>query len=230
MNKPGSGSVVFRFSLPGASTEHPIDRLLPYSVEAFYRIILAKSTIECTMKKELIALLKEKSFKSTLEPTFKLASGKMSRFYVNCKPTMLHPRGMYLCGHLIFDAIQGLDLTGIGGLTFGADPLAMATAFVSEIKGEHKKAFSIRKIQKDHGIVKWIEGDMAPGERVAIVEDVVTTGGSTIKAIDRARSEGLLVVKVVALIDRQEEGGMERIRDSVKDATALITRDELMAD
>ncbi|MGM0453973.1 MAG: orotate phosphoribosyltransferase, partial [Thermodesulfobacteriota bacterium] len=90
------------------------------------------------------------------------------------------------------------------------------------------KAFSIRKTQKDHGIVKWIEGDLAKGERVAIVEDVVTTGGSTIKAIERAREEGLDVSSVVVLIDRQE-GGMENIRKHVTDVSAIITRDELMA-
>lgn len=113
-------------------------------------------------------------------------------------------------------------------MTFGADPLAMATAFVSEGRGEPLNAFSIRKTRKDHGIVQWIEGDMAPGERVAILEDVVTTGGSTLKAVERARSEGLDVVRVVALIDRQEEGGMDRIREAVPDAVALITRDELL--
>ena len=132
------------------------------------------------MKQELTQLLCEKSFQYTEEPSFRLVSGRMSRFYVNCKPTTLDPRGMFLCGHLIFEALQGLDLAGVGGLTFVADPLAMATAFVSELRGQPMKAFSIRKTQKDHGIVKWIEGDMAPGERVAIVEDVVTTGGSTL--------------------------------------------------
>ncbi len=180
------------------------------------------------MKRELIEILRRKSFRFTDTPTFKLASGKTSRFYVNCKPTTLHPRGMYLCGHLIFDALRGLPLAGAGGLTFGADPLAMATAFVSELEGAPLKAFSIRKTRKDHGIVKWIEGDLSPGDRVAILEDVVTTGGSTIKAVDRAREEGLEVVKVVTLIDRQEEAGMARIRERVADAVAIITRDELL--
>ncbi len=180
------------------------------------------------MKTELIALLRQKSFQFTDTPTFTLASGKTSRYYVNCKPTTLHPRGMVLCGHLIFEALRGRGLAGVGGLTFGADPLAMATAFVSEGRGEPLNAFSIRKTRKDHGIVQWIEGDMAPGERVAILEDVVTTGGSTLKAVERARSEGLDVVRVVALIDRQEEGGMDRIREAVPDAVALITRDELL--
>ena len=182
---------------------------------------------EKDIKTELIQLLCEKSFKYTPEPTFKLVSGKMSRFYINCKPTTLSPRGMYLIGLLIFDQIKDLNISGIGGLTFGADPIAMATAFASELKGLPVKAFSIRKTQKDHGIVKWVEGDMHPGDRVAVIDDVATTGGSTIKAIDRARSEGLDVVKAIILVDRQE-GGVENISKHVP-TTAVITKDELMA-
>jgi orotate phosphoribosyltransferase len=180
------------------------------------------------MKQELIQIICEKSFKYSQDPRFKLVSGKMSHFYVNCKPTTMSPRGMFLVGHLVFDAIKDLKPDGIGGLTFGADPVAVATAFVSELKAIPVNAFSIRKTQKDHGIVKWIEGDMNPGQRVVIIDDVVTTGGSTIKAIERARSEGLEVVKAVILVDRQE-GGLENIREHVTDVTAIITRDDLMA-
>ena len=179
------------------------------------------------MKKELIALLCDKSFKYTQKPTFKLVSGRMSRFYVNCKPTTLHPRGMFLTGHLMFEAICESGASAVGGLTFGADPIAMATAFASELKGQPVKAFSIRKTQKDHGIVKWVEGDIQPGEKVVVIDDVATTGGSTIKAIQRAREEGLDVVRAVILVDRQE-GGMDNIRAHVPDATAIITRDELV--
>ena len=179
------------------------------------------------MKQELIELICRKSFKYTPEPTFKLVSGRMSKFYVNCKPTTLSPRGMFLVGHLMFDAIKDTVATGVGGLTFGADPIAVATAFASELKGKPVKAFSIRKEQKDHGIIKWIEGDIVQNEPVAIIDDVATTGGSTIKAIERARAEGVEVVKSVILVDRQE-GGLENIREHVDDVTAIITRDELM--
>jgi orotate phosphoribosyltransferase len=181
------------------------------------------------MKRELIKLLCQKSFRYSPEPTFKLVSGKMSHFYVNCKPVTLSPRGMFLAGHLIFEAIRDADVSAVGGLTFGADPIAVATAFASELKGRPTKAFSIRKTQKDHGIVRWIEGDVLPGEKVVIIDDVATTGGSTIKAIERARSEGLDVVKAVVLVDRQE-GGMENIRQHVKDASAIVLRDELMTE
>lgn len=180
------------------------------------------------MKEELLRILCEKSVKTSDEPVFKLVSGKMSNFYVNCKPTTLSPRGMYLIGNLVFDAIRGVNPRGVGGLTFGADPIAMATAFVSEIKGQPVNAFSIRKTKKDHGISKWIEGDLQKGDRVVIIDDVATTGGSTISAIERAREEGMEVARVIVLVDRQE-GGMENIRQHVKDAVALITREELVA-
>lgn len=180
------------------------------------------------MKQDLIARLCEKSFQYTETPSFRLVSGRMSRFYVNCKPTTLSPRGMFLAGHLVFDAVRDARVAGVGGLTFGADPIAVATAFASELEGQPIQAFSIRKTQKDHGIVKWIEGDLAPGQRVAIIDDVATTGGSTIKAIERARETGLEVVRAVVLVDRQE-GGMENIRKHVPDTVAVITRDDLMA-
>ncbi|BBO76701.1 orotate phosphoribosyltransferase [Desulfosarcina widdelii] len=179
------------------------------------------------MKKELITLLCKKSFKYTEEPTFKLVSGRMSRFYVNCKPTTLSARGMFLTGHLMFEAIRDCDAAAVGGLTFGADPIAMATAFASELNGQPVNAFSIRKTQKDHGIVKWVEGDIRPGEKVVVIDDVATTGGSTVKAIERARSEGLEVVRAVILVDRQE-GGLDNIRAHVADTVAIITRDELV--
>ena len=179
------------------------------------------------MKQELIDILCHKSFKYSNEPIFKLVSGKLSRFYVNCKPTTLSARGMYLVGHLIFDRIKDGDVSGVGGLTFGADPLAVAAAFASEMKGQAINAFSIRKTQKDHGIVRWVEGDVQPGQRVVIIDDVATTGGSTIKAIERARAEGLEVVKSVILVDRQE-GGLENIGKYVDKVSSIINRDELI--
>ncbi|MDM8516613.1 orotate phosphoribosyltransferase [Desulfobacterales bacterium HSG16] len=179
------------------------------------------------MKKELIDLICRKSFKYSKEPAFKLVSGRMSHFYVNCKPVILNPRGMYLVGNLVFAAIEKLEVKGVGGLTFGADPIAVATAFASELKHHPINAFSIRKTKKDHGIIRWIEGDMEKGDKVSIIDDVATTGGSTIKAVERAREEGLEVVNVVILVDRQE-GGLENISKYVDDVSAIVTRDELM--
>ena len=181
------------------------------------------------MKQELIELLRSKSFQFSEEPIFKLVSGRLSQFYVNCKPATLSARGMFLIGHLIFEEIKDLNVDGVGGLTFGADPIAVATAFVSELKGQPISAFSIRKNRKDHGIVRWIEGDLKSGNRVVIIDDVATTGGSTVTAIERARDEGMEVIKAVILVDRQE-GGIENIRKHVADVSAVITRDDLMRD
>ena len=180
-----------------------------------------------SMKKELIYMLKEKSFKYSETPIFKLVSGKMSQFYVNCKPTTLSSRGMFLTGNLVFNAVRDAGIKAVGGMTFGADPIAVAASFASELEGVHFNAFSIRKTQKDHGIVRWIEGDLNPGDKIAIIDDVATTGGSTIQAIERARSEGMEVVMAVVLVDRQE-GGMENIRQHVEKAVSIITREDLM--
>ena len=180
------------------------------------------------MKQELIELLCRKSFQYSEEPIFKLVSGQSSRYYINCKPTTLSARGMYLAGHLVFDTIKDLAVTGVGGLTFGADPIAVATAFASELKGKPINAFSIRKTRKDHGIIRWVEGDVRPSDQVVIIDDVATTGGSTVTAIERARSEGLTVVMAVILVDRQE-GGLGNIRQHVDQVSAIITRDELLS-
>jgi len=180
------------------------------------------------MKQELIELLCSKSFKYSEEPIFKLVSGQSSRYYINCKPTTLSARGMYLTGHLVFETIKDLSVTGVGGLTFGADPIAVATAFASELNRKPINAFSIRKTRKDHGIIRWLEGDVRPSDRVVVIDDVATTGGSTVTAIERARSEGLTVVMAVILVDRQE-GGLANIRRHVDQVSAIITRDELLS-
>jgi orotate phosphoribosyltransferase len=180
------------------------------------------------MKQKLIQLIAQKSFNYSETPKFKLASGTMSQYYVNCKPTVLDPFGMNIVGHLVFEKIMNQTVSAVGGLTFGADPIAVATSFVSGLKNQPVKAFSVRKQQKDHGMIRWIEGDIQKGEHVAILEDVVTTGGSTIKAIERVRSEGLEVDQVIILVDRQE-GGVDRIKTLVDRVDAIVTRNDLMA-
>ena len=189
-----------------------------------------KDTVERepVMKEELIALLCEKSFQMRDEAEFTLASGKKSRYYINCKPTVLSPRGMYLAGNLVLETVREKGIRGIGGLTFGADPIAVATAFASELADSPIQAFSIRKTRKDHGMIRWIEGDLVPGDKVVILDDVATTGGSTIKAIERAREEGMEVVGAVVLVDRQE-GGLENIARHVDWTASVVTREELVA-
>lgn len=134
---------------------------------------------------------------------------------------------MFLVGHLLFDMIKNLNISAIGGLEFGATPIAVATALISKFNQKSIDAFSIRKTPKDHGIVKWIEGPVKLGDRVVIIDDVVTTGGSTIKAIKRSQDLALSIVKVIILVDRQE-GGLENIQKHIPNASSIITKDELI--
>jgi len=180
------------------------------------------------MKKRLIKLILEKAFKYSEEPVFKLVSGRMSNYYFNCKAVTLHPEGMYLIGNLIYDMIKDSGAKAIGGLTLGADPVAYAGSYTSYLKGKPIETFVVRKSAKAHGTMQWIEGNVKEGDRVVIVDDVITTGKSTIEAIARAKEAGLEIVKVIALIDRQE-GGRENIEASGYKVDSLILRDDVMA-
>ncbi len=186
------------------------------------------------LKDRLIELIIEKAFKYSEEPVFKLVSGRMSNYYFNCKAVTLNPEGMYLVGNLIFDLIKDLNVKGIGGLTLGADPIAYAVAYTSYLKGKLEiesyrpiEAFVIRKTPKSHGTMQWIEGNIKSGDRVAIVDDVITTGKSTIEAINRAKEAGLEIIKVIAFIDRQE-GGREAVETLGYKLDSIITREEVM--
>lgn len=180
------------------------------------------------MKERLIELVLEKAFKYSKEPVFKLVSGRMSNYYFNCKAVTLHPEGMHLIGNIIFEMIKDSGATGIGGLTLGADPIANAVAYTSFLKGKPFEAFVVRKSAKPHGTMQWIEGNIKGGDRVVIVDDVITTGKSTIEAINKAKEAGLSVVKVIALVDRQE-GGRENIEALGHTVEAVVTREEVMA-
>ena len=179
------------------------------------------------MKKQLIKLIFEKAFKYSEEPAFKLVSGRMSNYYFNCKAVTLHPEGMYLLGNIIFEMIRESSVNGIGGLTLGADPIADAVAYTSFLKKAPIEAFVVRKTAKSHGTMQWIEGNIREGDKVVIVDDVITTGKSTIEAISRAKEAGLEIVKVIALVDRQE-GGKENIEALGFKVEAVVTREEVM--
>jgi orotate phosphoribosyltransferase len=179
------------------------------------------------MKDRLIELVIEKAFRYSEEPVFKLVSGRMSNYYFNCKAVTFYPEGMYLIGNLMFHLIQDLRIRGIGGLTLGADPIAYAVAYTSYLKGTPVEAFVVRKTAKSHGTMQWIEGNITKGDKVVIVDDVITTGKSTIEAITRSQAAGLDIVKVIALIDRQE-GGKEAIESLGCKLTSVITREEVM--
>lgn len=182
-----------------------------------------------TMKKRLIDLIIERTFRFTDKPTFKLASGKMSSYYFNCKPTTLNSEGMYLIGNLLYDVIKhrkSWKAKAVGGLTLGADPISNAIAYTFHLKGEQMESFVVRKEPKKHGTMLWVEGNAGKGDKVIIIEDVITTGGSTIKAIDRAKKCGLKVLGVIVLIDRQE-GGKEKIEAMGVKVETLLTREEI---
>jgi orotate phosphoribosyltransferase len=160
-----------------------------------------------------------------------LASGRQSDFYFDGKQTTLHPEGGYLTGKLFFEAIRDVEgVEGVGGLTLGADPIATATSVVSFLEGKPIPAFIIRKEPKGHGTGAWLEGrkNLKPGSRVVIVEDVVTSGGSSIKAIKRAEEEGLVVLGVVTLVDR-EEGGRENIEKEGYWLKSIFTKAQILA-
>ncbi|MBN2568746.1 MAG: orotate phosphoribosyltransferase [Deltaproteobacteria bacterium] len=179
------------------------------------------------MKTRLAEIILEKSFKYSDDPPFTLVSGRKSNFYFNCKPTMLDPEGMNLIGNIIFDMIKDSEITAIGGLTLGADPLAYATSLISFQKGRAVKAFIVRKDVKVHGTKSAVEGNVIPGEKVAILDDVITTGGSTITAIERACEIGLDVDRVIVLVDR-EEGGRENIEKHIDRIDPIFTRTDIM--
>ena len=180
------------------------------------------------MKERLGEIILERSFKYSDNPPFTLASGRQSNYYFNCKPTTLDPEGMNLIGAIVFDMVKDSSITAAGGLTLGADPIANALAVISYQKGKPIKSFIVRKDVKDHGTKSAIEGSVKAGETVLIIDDVITTGGSTITAIEQARQAGLIVDRVITLIDR-EEGGRENIQKHVENIQSVLTRTEIMA-
>ena len=178
--------------------------------------------------RQLLALLTEKSFQ---EREVVLSSGKKSNFYIDCKQSSLTAEGHFLIGQLFCAAIQkhAPEAQAVGGLTLGADPLASATSMASYIGGRPLAAFLIRKDAKGHGTEQYLEGmsNLTPGMPVVILEDVVTTGASTIKAIERARAAGLNVVLALTLVDR-DEGGREAVEEHAP-LLALFTRHDFLA-
>lgn len=178
------------------------------------------------MKNRLIDLIVRKSVQISDKPIFELASGRKSNIYIDCRKTTCNAEGQFLVGNLIFEKIASLNVQAIGGLTLGADPVANAVSYTSWIKKSPINTFVVRKTPKGHGLKRIIEGDVRKGDRVVIVDDVVTTGASTVEAIQKARDFGLEIKKVIALVDRQE-GGRENILKEGFEFEAMITREEL---
>ena len=179
------------------------------------------------LKRRLARLLVEKSYR---EGDFVLASGRRSDYYFDCRVTALHAEGSWLIGTLFNHMLSEMDIKGVGGMTMGADPLVAATTVISHEQDRPLHGLLVRKEAKGHGTGQYVEGlgNFSTGDRVAMLEDVVTTGGSLLKACDRIRDAGLSIVAVCAILDR-EEGGREKLREAGYDLLALFTRAELVA-
>jgi orotate phosphoribosyltransferase len=193
-----------------------------------------------TDRARLLELLRALSFERR---KVVLASGKESDFYVDCKRTTLTAEGHVLVGRLLFERVRRIQplVRGVGGLTLGADPIASAIALTSFLEFERAggsggqyppgtiDSFIVRKEPKGHGTGQWIEGrkTIPDGSRVVVIEDVVTTGGSALKAIERCRIEKLEPVACVALVDRME-GGREAIEAAGVPLQALFTREDFL--
>jgi orotate phosphoribosyltransferase len=159
---------------------------------------------------------------------FVLASGRTSNVYIDCRLTTMSAAGLTLIGPLGLTAMreQGWAPQGVGGLTMGADPVAYAIAAASASRAPAVDAFSVRKEAKDHGTGRRVEGNFKAGDPVVVVEDVITSGGSALKAIDAIKQEGGVILGVLAVVDR-EEGGRATIEAAGYDVVSLTTATRL---
>lgn len=180
-----------------------------------------------TTQQQLVALL---AARSARRGTFILASGKHSDFYVDARLTSMSPDGLLIIGKLGLATITQhfANAQAIGGLTLGADPIAYAIALTSAQTHSPLRAFTVRKEAKAHGTGRLIEGPFQEGDRVVVIEDVITTGGSALKAIDALRAANATVLGVLALVDR-EEGGREALEAAGASVVALATKTEILA-
>jgi orotate phosphoribosyltransferase len=179
------------------------------------------------MRDRLLRLLLERSFRVG---DFVLASGQRSSFYIDCRTTAMHAEGQYLIGRLGLAALAGAGLApdSVGGLTMGADPVAYAIAHASWEAGRPIHAFSVRKEAKGHGAARQIEGCFTAGQRVVVIEDVITSGGSALRACAAVREAGGEVLAVLSLVDR-EGGGRETIEAEGYPVLSLFRVGELLA-
>lgn len=171
--------------------------------------------------KRLLELVKESSI---TYGDFTLSSGIRSSYYFDGRMTTLSPEGAYLVGRKVFQLLKEADIQAVGGPTLGADPIVAAVTLVSYMEGKPIPAFIVRKEPKEHGMRRHIEGNLPPGASVAIVDDVITTGGAIFKAIRAVEEEGCQVGKIVVLLDRNQ-GGSDELRKKGYEVKALLIAD-----
>lgn len=174
----------------------------------------------------LVALLAERSVK---RGQFTLASGKQSEYYIDARLTTMSPEGLALIGRLALRGLResGWAIDAVGGLTLGADPISYAVSYASAGSDKPVRAFTVRKEAKSHGMGRQIEGPFQPGDRVAVIEDVITTGGSALRAIEAVRAAQGMVAGVLALVDRGE-GGRQRIEETGTTVISLVTAADII--
>ncbi|MBX9583108.1 MAG: orotate phosphoribosyltransferase [Gemmataceae bacterium] len=171
-------------------------------------------------EQQLLQLLTERSFK---RGTFTLVSGATSSYYIDGRLTATHSAGAFLIGRVVYERTAGLNPDALGGMAVGAVPLATAAVLHYHLNGRAVDGFWVRDSVKEHGTRKLIEGGgVRSGARVVVLDDVITTGGSALKAIDAVREAGAEVVKVLALVDRLQ-GGVDAFRDRGVDYEAVFT-------
>ncbi len=176
------------------------------------------------LKKNLLTLLAEKAYRFG---DFSLSSGKKSSHYVNCKPVTLSGEGLLSISSLFLKQIDEKD-SGVAGLTLGADPLVSGVVMLAAQSDIHLSGLIVRKEAKGHGTGAWLEGPLPPkGSVITVLEDVVTTGGSSLKAVEKLRAEGYLVNRVLAIVDR-EEGGKNAMYKADLDLTSLFFLREIV--
>jgi orotate phosphoribosyltransferase len=177
------------------------------------------------LKDDLIELVKDKSLTTGVVRV--LTSGRTSNYYIDAKMTTLDPKGAFLTARMILDILKPFDIDAIGGYTLGADPIVSAVAVLSAETERPLPAFIVRKEPKKHGERKMIEGPFEKGWKVAVVDDVVTSGGSTLKACQAVEEEGGKVVLTLTLVDRLE-GGRKNLEEKGYEFISLLTRDDLL--
>ena len=170
------------------------------------------------------------SFKWDRTNGFKLASGEISPFYVDCRALMAHPEARRLVAQLAYDALVQVEFDCLGGLEIGAIPIAVTISDFACAASPPKiwRTFVVRKQAKDHGLGKLIEGSIHPGDRVLIVDDVLTSGGSLLKAVGAAREAGLQVDHALVIVDRQEQDGKARVEKERVQLRSLLTIQDLI--
>lgn len=178
------------------------------------------------LRKRLATLLVAKSYR---EGDFVLASGRRSDYYFDCRVTALSAEGSWLIGKLFNELLSQMAIRGVGGMSLGADPLVSATTVLSHEAGKPLHGLLVRKKPKDHGTAQYVEGlaNFNQGDNVAILEDVVTTGGSLLLACARIRDCGLRIGACCCILDR-EEGGREALAEAGYNLISLFTRKELL--